>query len=303
MRRLGIDLGGTKMEAIVLAVTDQDSAGKELLRHRIPTPKESYAELLGAIHSFIDDSVTKAGEIDSVGIGLPGAISPVTGRIKNANLQILNNQDLLGDLQARLSVPVKIANDADCLALSEFRDGAAHEAEGSCFAAILGTGCGGGLVVNGTLQTGKNRIAGEWGHNPLPDYNPAIDGQGYLCYCLRGNCLETYLSGTGFSRRFNEKYQTSLSAEEIVFLYRQGDMAANHHFELFIDQLARALASVINLVDPEVIVLGGGLSNVDEIYQLVPEVWGKYIFSDTVLTTLKKARHGDSSGVRGAAWL
>ncbi|WP_108649051.1 ROK family protein [Dongshaea marina] len=298
MQRVGIDLGGTKIEALVL-----NDEGRELVRVRVPTPRSSYDELLDTLQQLVEQCQRESGVIERIGIGLPGAISPDSGRVKNANLQILNGQDLVRDLGARFTQPVSLANDADCLALSEFHDGSAASAQNSCFAAILGTGCGGGVIANGRLVCGPNRIAGEWGHNPLPGYRTEVDGRVIPCYCGRPACQESFISGSGFSGTFNRKYATDLKSETIISLMRDGDERAVEHFELYCDQLARAFAAIINILDPEVIVVGGGFSNVDEIYQRVPELWTQYVFSDSVHTKLKKALHGDSSGVRGAAWL
>ncbi len=296
--RVGLDIGGTKVELIKLS-----EDGKIVHRERIPTSTHSYSEFLNAITQLIIRCNQKGSTTKSVGLGCPGAISPDTGKIKNANCQILNGQNLAEDLAAQIQLPVKMANDADCLALSEFKDGAALRAKSSCFAAILGTGCGGGVVVNGQLVTGVNRIAGEWGHNALPDWSCSVDGPATECYCGRHHCQESYISGTGLARNYHQIYGDLLSAPEIIAQSRAGNPQAISHMNLFYDQLARSLASIINILDPEVIVIGGGLSNIDEIYEEVPKLWGKYVFSDHVHTQLSKAKHGDSSGVRGAAWL
>ncbi|WED24931.1 ROK family protein [Vibrio sp. JC009] len=296
--RAGIDIGGTKIEVVVL-----DDEGKLCFVERIATPTDSYIAFIDALSELVMRADNQVGPLSSIGIGCPGAISPDTNTIKNANCQVLNGHNLAADMAERFALPVKIANDADCLALSEFKDGAAKEAESSCFAAILGTGCGGGIVINGQLVTGVNRIAGEWGHNPLPDWDRVEDGPAHDCYCGRYRCQESFISGTGFARNFYEIYGRRISAKEIIDLAKAGDDQAMAHMSRLYDQLARAFASVINLIDPEIIVLGGGLSNLESIYDEVPKIWGEYIFSDHVHTKLVKAQHGDSSGVRGAAWL
>jgi Transcriptional regulator/sugar kinase len=297
MLRLGLDIGGTKIEAQLL-----DDKGACLLRQRIPTPNQQYDTFLDAVTTLIHHYRTEFPSPFSVGIGLPGAISPDNGRIKNSNILILNGQDLQADLAVRLEQPVSLANDADCFALSEAVDGAGKDGK-TVFGAILGTGCGGGVVVNKQLLSGPNAIAGEWGHNLLPGYTPEQDGTSQPCYCGRSNCLERFVSGTGFATRFNQRYDTAFSAADIMAAKGQGDRHASTHYQHFIDALARSLGSVINLIDPHVIVLGGGLSNIDSLYDDLPAALLPYVFSDRCNTKLVKAKHGDSSGVRGAAWL
>lgn len=282
--RIGIDLGGTKIEALAL-----DAAGREVIRKRIPSPRGDYAATISAISSL----VSEVGE-GSVGIGIPGALSQVTGLVKNANSTWLIGQPLKEDLEEALGRPVKLENDANCFALSEAIDGAGKGAA-VVFGVILGTGVGGGIVVNGKVLSGANAIAGEWGHNPLP-LPSAQDLPLPDCYCGRAGCIETYLSGPGLARDHELRTGRRLPPEEIVSL---GDQS----LERYVERLARALASVINLLDPDVIVLGGGMSKVGRLYTEVPRLWRRYVFSDHVATRLAPPAHGDSSGVRGAAWL
>lgn len=272
--RIGIDLGGTKTEIVALA-----DDGAELLRERVPTPRGDYAATVATIAALVESAEAKvgAGKTATVGVGIPGAESRVTGLIKNANSTWLIGKPLRADLEAALGRPVRLANDANCFALSEAVDGAAAGAK-VVFGVILGTGVGGGIVVKGEVLAGANAIAGEWGHNPMPGENA-----GHPCYCGRTDCIETYLSGP------------ALAADGGA-----GNEAAIQRYER---RLARALAQVINILDPDVIVLGGGVSNLDRLYDRVPRLWGAWVFSDHVATRLVKNRHGDSSGVRGAAWL
>lgn len=297
MLRLGLDIGGTKIEAQLL-----DTQGICLKKQRIPTPNLNYSTFLDGISALISHYRTEFNQPFSIGIGLPGAISPDTDRIKNSNILILNGQDLRADLEQRLSQNVVLANDADCFALSEAVDGAGKDGQ-IVFGVIIGTGCGGGVVVNKQLLNGPNAIAGEWGHNPLPGYSAEQDGPAQPCYCGRNNCLERFVSGTGFTTRFNQHYDTLLTATEIIAAKEQGDSRATKHYHHLIDALARSLGSVINVIDPHVIVLGGGLSNVDSLYRDLPAALLPYIFSDHCNTRIVKAKFGDSSGVRGAAWL
>jgi fructokinase len=282
--RIGVDLGGTKIEALAL-----DGAGREVFRKRVPTPRGDYPATIAAVKALVRD----AGE-GPVGIGIPGAESRATGLIKNANSTWLIGKPLRKDLEAALGRPVRLENDANCFALSEAVDGAGKGAA-VVFGVILGTGVGGGIVVDGKIIRGANAIAGEWGHNPLPQ-----PGEQDLplpsCYCGRAGCIETYLSGPGFSRDHERRTGQQLRAEEIVAL-GGGSVA------LYAERLARALAGVINVLDPDVIVLGGGMSNVARLYTEVPLLWGRHVFSDRVATRLAAPVHGDSSGVRGAAWL
>jgi len=281
--RIGVDLGGTKIEALAL-----DAAGREVFRQRVATPRGDYAATIHAVISL----VRQAGE-GSVGIGIPGALSRVTGLVKNANSTWLNGRPLKQDLEAALQREVRIENDANCFALSEAVDGAGKGAE-VVFGVILGTGVGGGISVNQRILRGVNSIAGEWGHNPLP-LPAGADLPLPPCYCGRAGCIETYLSGPGLSRDHEKATGARLAAEQVVL--------HEETMTRYVERLARALASVINVLDPDVIVLGGGISNVARLYTEVPRLWERHGFSDHVATRLAPPVHGDSSGVRGAAWL
>lgn len=294
--RIGIDLGGTKTEVIALA-----NDGEELFRHRVLTPRENYEAMIELIASLVDEAEQRTSMKGSVGIGTPGAISPATGLIKNANSVWLNGKPLEQDLIAALGRPVRLANDADCFTLSEATDGAAQGAA-NVFGVIIGTGTGGGLVINGQLLKGPNAIAGEWGHNPMP-WARWDERRGAPCYCGKRGCIETYLSGAGLSRDHYDLTRQRLTAAELAQHCSKGEHLAEQTMARYEDRLARALAAVINVVDPDVIVLGGGVSNIASLYQRVPKLWGQYVFSDTVATHLLPAKFGDSSGVRGAAWL
>jgi len=294
--RIGIDLGGTKIEAIALA-----DDGAELVRRRTSTPPGDYDATLSAIASLVDEVEARTGERGTVGVGTPGALSPATGLIKNANSTCLIGHPLDRDLQALLGREVRISNDANCFALSEAIDGAgAHVA--SVFGVIIGTGTGGGLVINRQLLTGHNAIAGEWGHNPLPWPRPE-ERPGPRCYCGAHGCIETFLSGPGLRGDFEQAVGADRAPEEIVALAESGDAAAEACMQRYEDRMARGLAHVINIVDPHVIVLGGGLSNIRRLYENVPPLWSRHVFSDRVETRLLPPVHGDSGGVRGAAWL
>ncbi|WP_082910950.1 ROK family protein [Magnetospirillum moscoviense] len=291
--RIGIDLGGTKTEAIALDRT----SGVELARRRVATERGSYDGTIRTIRDLVEGLEAQLGGRASVGIGIPGTISPATGLVKNANSTWLIGQPFDRDLQDALGRPVRLANDADCFALSEATDGAGAGAA-TMFGVILGTGVGGGLVVQGKLVTGPNAVAGEWGHNPLPW--PADDERpGTACYCGRSGCVETFLSGPGLERDHGQ----GLRVPEIERLAQAGDGLAEAALERYEDRLARALAVVINILDPHVIALGGGVGNLARLYRNVPARWGRYVFSDSVVTRLLPPVHGDSSGVRGAAWL
>lgn len=293
--RIGIDVGGTKLEAIAL-----DGGSQELLRHRIPAPHGDYDATVAAIVSLVALVETTVGQRGTVGVGIPGAISPATGLVKNANSTWLNGRAIADDLPRLLARPVRFENDANCFALSEATDGAARGAS-VVFGVILGTGTGGGLVVDGRALTGANAIAGEWGHNPLPTQE-ADERPGPLCYCGRYGCIETFLSGPALARDY-ARSGCAVDAAEIAERAGSGDPVAVACLARYEDRLARALAGVINIVDPDVIVLGGGLSNIERLYESVPRLWTAHVFSDRVATRLVRARHGDSSGVRGAAWL
>lgn len=293
--RLGIDLGGSKIEIIALA-----DDGQVLARRRVDTPQGDYPATVRTVAELVAALETELGRRGSVGIGTPGALSRASGRIKNANSTCLNGRPLLQDLQAALGRELRIANDANCLAVSEAADGAAARAE-VVFGVILGTGVGGGIVVRGQPLTGVNSIAGEWGHNPLP--LPQDDDLPLPpCYCGRAGCIETYLSGPGMSADHQRHTGQALSPEAIATCAAD-DPACKATLQRYEGRLARALAGVINLLDPDVIVLGGGLSNLEQLYANVPRLWTPHVFSDRVDTRLVKNRHGDSSGVRGAAWL
>jgi fructokinase len=289
--RFGIDLGGSKIEIIAL------QGGQQILRQRCATPQGDYAATLNAIASLVHRCERELAASASIGIGIPGARSPATGLIKNANSTCLIGQDLAGDLERLLERPIRLANDADCFALSEACDGAGAGAS-TVFGVILGTGVGGGIVINGQLLRGPNAIAGEWGHNPLPWRQPA-DGAVRRCYCGQEDCIETFLSGPGWAARNN----LGLNADALAQAASNGEEHALQALQRYADQLARSLASVINILDPEVIVLGGGLSNIAALYDWVPPLLSRYAFTDQLSTRLVPALHGDSSGVRGSAWL
>jgi fructokinase len=298
--RLGIDLGGTKIEALLLCADNM-----ERWRKRIATPRSDYAATLAAIQSLVEEARGVARSLSlcepTIGIGTPGAISQRTGLVKNANSTCLNGQPLLHDLEAKLGCKIRTSNDANCMLVSEARDGAAYGAS-SAFGVILGTGVGGALMLEGQLVEGYNRIGGEWGHNALP-WPSADELPGPLCYCARRGCIETWLSGPGFLANYRKRGGHATNVPEIVAKAQLSGSPEAKALDQYCDQLARGLASVINLFDPEVIVLAGGLSNIEALYQEVPKRWGQYIFSDDVSTRLQRNRHGDSSGVRGAAWL
>ncbi len=293
---MGIDLGGTKIEGIVL-----DAAGVELCRERSATPQGDYAATLDAVVALVSALESSVGEGCSVGIGMPGSLSRATGLVKNSNSVCLNGQPLHRELEARLNRPLRFANDADCFALSEAVDGAGRDAA-VVFGVIIGTGTGGGIVINGQLLTGPNGISGEWGHNPLPWPQPE-ELPGADCYCGLQGCIETWLSGPALARDHRQAYAGSLDARTIIQSAELGDEQACQTLKRYANRMARALASVINVIDPDVIVLGGGLSNCKRLYNAVMSQWDAYVFSDRVDTRLLCAQHGDASGVRGAAWL
>ena len=294
--RIGIDVGGTKIEGIAL-----DDDGQQRVRRRVRAPQGDYGTTLRAIAELVWGIEQEAGAEGSVGVGIPGTISAATGLVKNANSVWLNGRPMAQDLPVLLRRPARFANDANCFALSEATDGAATGAR-VVFGVIAGTGTGGGLVVNRSVVVGANGIAGEWGHNPLP-WPRAGEWPGVACYCGRTGCIETFLSGPGLSRDFESDGGGQVGAEQIVTSASAGALRATLCLERYEDRFARALASVINLVDPNVIVLGGGLSNIERLYRTIPSRWAAYVFSDVVATQLVRAKHGDSSGVRGAAWL
>jgi fructokinase len=295
--RIGIDLGGTKIEIVAL-----DDAGRERLRRRVATPtREGYDAIVQSLVALVQEAEAALGARASVGIGTPGAVSPATGRIKNSNTTCLIDRPLGEDLERALGRPVRMANDANCFALSEASDGAAAGAE-VVFGVILGTGVGGGIVVSGRPLAGRNAIAGEWGHGPLP-WPRDDERPGPACYCGKHGCIETFLSGPGLSRDHAAHGGGPATATEIATAAEAGDVLARATLGRYADRLARGLAAVINVLDPDVIVLGGGVSNIAWLYEEVPARWGAWVFSDRVDTALLPARYGDSSGVRGAAWL
>ncbi len=292
--RIGIDLGGSKMEVAVLSPD-----GAIAFRHRIATPR-SYSEVLAALPPLVSQAIDAAGHSCSVGLGIPGTISPATGLVKNANSTWLNGKPLAKDLSELLGQEVRIANDANCFALSEALDGAGQGA-GSVFGVILGTGVGGGLVIDHRVHVGANAIAGEWGHNPVP-WPQSDERPGPRCWCGRQGCIETFLSGPGLARDHDARTGHRLEPETLVGR-ADADSDCRVSLERYEERLARALAHVINIVDPDVVVLGGGMSNITRLYRTVPAIWDRWIFSDRVDTRLVPPKHGDSSGVRGAAWL
>jgi fructokinase len=293
---IGIDRGGTKIEGAVL-----DAAGRILVRRRVPTPRGNYGATIAAIASVVEDLEREAGARCTVGVGMPGTISRATSLVKNANSVWLNGRPFDRDLASALGREVRCSNDANCFALSEAHDGAGRGAR-VVFGVILGTGTGGGVVVDGRVLDGRNGVAGEWGHNPLP-WPDGTELPGPPCYCGRVGCIETFLSGPGLADDFTRATGERAGSEEVVARAGSGDSAAGEALDRYEHRMARALASVINILDPDVIVLGGGLSNIDRLYANVPARWGGWVFSDRVDTPLVKNLHGDSGGVRGAAWL
>jgi fructokinase len=294
--RIGIDLGGTKIE--VVAIGDN---GVPLVRHRVPTPTGNYLGILRTISELVDFAEKKSRQSATVGICTPGAISPLDGHIKNSNSTILNGKAFDVDIAAILGRPIRIENDANCFALSEAIDGAAAAAP-VVFGLILGTGVGGGVVVDRTIIRGRNRIAGEWGHNPLP-WVADQERQASPCYCGKFDCIETFLSGAGLSKEYKRCTGIELTAVEVAAAANAGDSRAVECLEIYKRRLARALAGVVNVLDPDLIVVGGGLSNVPQLYQGLHILVGRYAFSDSIDTPIVPAFHGDSSGVRGAARL
>ena len=324
---IGIDFGGTKTEIIAL----QADNGKELFRKRIPTARDNYAKTISDIKGLVDEAEKTLGQKASFGMGMTGLVDRDTGIAKNANTIWVNGQPLRDDLSKALGRQVRIENDANCFAVSEAVDGAGKGYQ-VVFGAILGTGCGGGLVINQKVISGVNNIAGQWGHNPLPyarrvaminndkkfnqsEYketagisytekdNAWMEHPGEVCFCGKRGCLETWISGTGFKMDYQRVEKEELSTHDIIANAAKGEPRAKFALERYVDRLARALSTVINMIDPDIIVLGGGMSNVEALYEMVPEIWGKYIDSDTVKTLMVAPRHGDSSGVRGAAQL
>jgi fructokinase len=294
--KIGIDLGGSKIEGVALG-----DDGAELMRHRVATPRGDYAATLQTIAQLVAYLEATLDRRGSVGIGTPGAISPASGLLKNANSVCLNGMPLLQDLSQVLQRDIRIANDANCFALSEATDGAGRGAH-VVFGVIIGTGTGAGIVVDGKVLEGPNAIAGEWGHNQLP-WPEEIELPGPQCYCGKHGCIETYLSGPGLVRDHELYANEFLDAETIAAKARFGDEDAIESLQRYENRLARSLAHVINLLDPDVIVLGGGMGNIKQLYKNIPLLWGRYVFSDQVDTRLLAPVYGDSSGVRGAARL
>ena len=294
--RLGIDLGGTKIEIVAL-----DREGRELLRRRVPTPKDDYEATLSALANLVDDAERNLGGHGTVGIGTPGSLSRATGLLRGSNSVCLNGRPIKRDVEGRLQREIRITNDANCFALSEATDGAGQGA-GTVHGVIVGTGVGSGVVVHGRVLDGANSIAGEWGHNPLP-WPQDGERPGHACYCGRRGCIETWLSGPGIERDHFEGTGHQRTAKEIAAGALAGDPGCEATLARYEERFARAIAHVINLLDPDVIVLGGGMSNIGRLYTNVPRHWGPWVFSDRVDTRLVPNVHGDSSGVRGAAWL
>lgn len=293
--KLGIDLGGTKTEALLLGPDLQP-----LFRERVATPAEDYAQILGMVEALVKRVVSKFPVDMTIGVGIPGAISPATGLLRNSNTVCMNGRPFLRDLETRLRQRLRIENDANCFALSEALGGAAR-GYGTVFGVIIGTGTGGGLVINGQLINGPHSICGEWGHNPLPWVN--AEDQITSCYCGKLGCIETVLSGPGLAAGFEARFGRSLSSDEIVIAADTGDAECRIMLDSYHDQLARSLAHLINILDPQAIVLGGGMSNIDSIYREVPRLLRNYVFSDFVETPVLQAERGDASGVYGAALL
>ena len=293
---IGVDLGGTKIEGIALS-----NDGDELFRDRVPTPAGDYRATLRVINDLVNLIESTLNEKGSVGVGTPGAISPATGLLKNSNSVCMNAKPFYEDLSRVLNRDIRIANDANCFALSEATDGAAA-GEDVVFGVIVGTGTGAGVVVKGHVLGGPNAIAGEWGHNPLP-WPKDNERPGPSCYCGKYGCIETWLSGPGMSRDYLDVSGQALDAKQIVFLAGEGEEAAELCLQRYEERMARSLAHVINILDPDVIVLGGGMGNIERLYTNVVKLWGQYVFSDRVETKLVPPKFGDSSGVRGAAWL
>ena len=294
--RIGVDLGGTKIEAAAV-----DSGGAIHERRRVATPVGDYAGTIQAVVGLVRGIEAAIGATMTVGVGIPGTLAARTALVKNANSTWLIGKPLGRDLEAALGRPIRLANDANCFALSEASDGSAAGCD-SVFGVILGTGVGGGIVIGGRIVVGANSIAGEWGHNPLPWPHPD-ELPGPRCYCGQSGCIETFLSGPGLAADHRRRGGAELDGARIVAGAAAGDAACRATLDRYAERLARALASVINIVDPDAIVLGGGLSAITELYDTVPRLWARYVFSNEVVTRLLPPRHGDSSGVRGAAWL
>lgn len=294
--RIGIDLGGTKIEILAL-----DNDGNELIRRRVNTPQGDYHKTIACICESIISTESDLNCEGTIGICTPGSISPSTGLLRNSNSTCLNDQPFKQDLEAKLNRTIRIANDANCFALSEATDGAGKDAE-IVFGVIIGTGCGAGIVINKKIINGPNSITGEWGHNPLP-YTNNDDLNSTQCWCGKRGCIETFLSGTGFSKDYQLLTEQKITCEQIILAANSNETNAVAALSRYQERMAKSLSHVINILDPHVIVLGGGMSNIDSLYSTVPNLWKQYVFSDTVRTKFVAPVHGDSSGVRGAAWL
>ena len=294
--RIGIDLGGTKIEALAI-----NSKGDELVRHRIATPRDDYAATVQAIVGLVNRIEKETGCKGTVGAGIPGSISNLTGLVKNANSTWLNGRPLHRDLTEALSREVRVANDANCFAVSEATDGAAA-GKHVVFGVILGTGCGGGVAIDGHVHAGPNGVGGEWGHNPLP-WTRSGETPGPPCYCGKLGCMEMWVSGTGVARDYKEATGRERTTKEIMESFERGASDALAAVDRLVDRLARGVANVINILDPDVLVIGGGLSRVQHLYRALPEKLPQYVFGKEVATSILEAKYGDSSGVRGAAWL
>ena len=294
--RLGIDLGGTKIEILAL-----NKNGEELYRQRVATPQNNYPKTLSTIRELILTTEAELGQTGSIGICTPGSLSPDNGLLRNSNSTCLNHKPFKEDLQDLISRDIRIANDANCFALSEATDGAAQNAN-IVFGVIIGTGCGAGIVINKQIIDGPNSIAGEWGHNPLP-WPEDNEFKSTKCWCGRNDCIETFLSGPGLMNDYKNTAGEERNCKEIVQLATEGNTIARLTLWHYQHRVAKSLAHVINILDPHIIVLGGGMSNIEELYTNVPKLWKDYVFSDNVNTRLVAPMHGDSSGVRGAAWL
>ncbi len=294
--RIGVDLGGSKIEFVAIS-----GDGRILSRNRMQTPIGDYQATIEAIRTGVLAIEQNMGLSGTVGVGIPGSVSPATGRVKNANSTWLIGAALDSDLELALKRPVRLANDANCFTLSEAIDGAGKDID-VVFGVILGTGVGGGIVINGHAMTGRNAITGEWGHNPLP-WPEQPETHDRQCYCGLAGCIETHLSGPALSRAYQAATGAQIPAADVARRAKSGEAAAQEVLASYERKLARALAQIINILDPGVIVLGGGLSNIEQIYDTVPKLWQEWVFSDTVVTRLRPPHHGDSSGVRGAAWL
>jgi fructokinase len=294
--RIGIDLGGTKIEALAI-----DNEGKELGRHRVDTPRSDYDATIKAMVGLVSRLEVETGSVGSVGVGFPGSVSGITGLVKNSNSTWLNGRPFHRDLTSAMGREVRVANDANCLAVSEATDGAAAGRH-VVFAVILGTGCGGGVAIDGHVHAGPNGVAGEWGHNPLP-WQTAAEYPGPACYCGKRGCMEMWVSGTGIALDYKSATGRERTTREIMADFEAGDTVSATVVDRFEDRLARGLAQVINILDPDVIVLGGGVSRVQHLYSTVPKKLAQYVFGGESSTAILQSMYGDSSGVRGAAWL